>query len=260
MEINWKVGGITAAAAFVISIFSAGISGVSFGLLLLRAIISAVVFGALGTGVYLLIKQQLPELFGAAPADTGEKDKDIGSNVDIVLDDDISNAEVVGAGTEDDDSDIPEAEAVNEDEQDVNDRESHPPAGAAAESEHDEAPADGGFDAEADSEEISELEAAEAEEDTEEDSLVEEVEEVEENGVEEDSADNTAASGSGIDPAVDVDRLPDLENFSDTFVNTDTPEDSSGGTTMDSLESNENDGQDPAVIARAVRTVLKRDQ
>ena len=68
MKIDWRVSAITAGSAFLLSILVGVIGDVSFGVLILRAIIAAIVFGAGATGATIIIDRYLPELRRASPA------------------------------------------------------------------------------------------------------------------------------------------------------------------------------------------------
>jgi len=86
--INFRVSGIAAGAAFVLSLVIGIMSGTAFSVTLLRAFVFALVFFALsGLGVWL-VSRYLPELLSGAEAGGGDDldDYDIsapGSRVDI---------------------------------------------------------------------------------------------------------------------------------------------------------------------------------
>ncbi len=69
MELNWRFVAIFAGGAFVLSVLSAAIAGVSFGALILRALLGAAVFGGLAVLIQFVIDRFLPEL--SSPADAG---------------------------------------------------------------------------------------------------------------------------------------------------------------------------------------------
>ncbi len=231
MEINWKVSAAFAAAAFLLSILSGALAGVGFGLLLLRAIIGAIAFAVVGAGVSIVVARYLPELRnlrGAEePADSG---RGIGGMVDIV---------------------IPE----------------EPAAGFADAAESAEF--SGRREVGAATDETDDFVA---------DALVEEVEELSGDeppdvpgrrpskvspGESSDSSDEAAEMVSEEESRelldADAERLPDIGGLAGSF---------DGETSQIAPESEENrrsgstgrDDMDPEMIARALRTVLKRDQ
>lgn len=79
---NWKIAGFFGAFGFVISLLAGIIGGVSFGMILLRSIAAGVVFGGLGIGITFAIKRFLPELTESAGNETLSME---GAGVDIVL-------------------------------------------------------------------------------------------------------------------------------------------------------------------------------
>jgi len=84
--INWKVVVGSGVVAGVLSLLTGIISGVSFGTLLLRALMWGAIFCGVGGSVSFVIAKYLPELF-SSPAE-GERDEaETRRNVDIVLPD-----------------------------------------------------------------------------------------------------------------------------------------------------------------------------
>jgi hypothetical protein len=84
--VNWKVPGWAAAAGAVISLVAALAGGNPFGAILLRAAVSALVAGALGLAAQYLLRRFLPGT-GAAPAPP---------TVDILLDEEVPLAAQAG--------------------------------------------------------------------------------------------------------------------------------------------------------------------
>jgi hypothetical protein len=86
-----KIAAIFAAGAFLLSLLIGLVSRNPFGAALLRALLLALLFGGLGAGVRFAVKTYLPELAGAtgaAPAGAEQETKDgRGGRVDITLDD-----------------------------------------------------------------------------------------------------------------------------------------------------------------------------
>lgn len=83
MKIDWRVSAITAGAAFLLSALIGLIGDVSFGALLVRALLSAAAFGAGAIGLRFVIDRFLPELLAASPPET---EAEPGKSVDIVVD------------------------------------------------------------------------------------------------------------------------------------------------------------------------------
>lgn len=90
--IKWKIVVGSAGFGLLLSLLTGAISGVPFGTLLVRAILWGVVFGCVGGGLSYLISRYLPELLAIAPAGPQE-DQDRGRNVDIVLPDENPHAD-----------------------------------------------------------------------------------------------------------------------------------------------------------------------
>ncbi len=196
MDLNWKLPAVSAGVAFILAFISATVGGVQFGAMLLRSLIAAVIFGALGIGVDMLIKHYLPELAGgdAEGSEESETEESVqraeNGGVDITLDEE--NPHNVGAS---------QLETGNE--------------GTSPTSETAEEPG-------------SEIAG---------DEMIEDVEEVEE-----------------------------LENGDDEFSNAHSEDDDEdegrafqapeSGATIDVM----GDEQDPETVAKAVRTLLKKDE
>jgi hypothetical protein len=70
MANNWKISVFCAGCAFGISFLFGLIGGVSFGTIILRAFLGALLFGCLGFGAELFLRRLLPELFSGG-AETG---------------------------------------------------------------------------------------------------------------------------------------------------------------------------------------------
>jgi hypothetical protein len=99
--INWKVVVGSGAVAVVLSLLTGIISGVSFGTLLLRAIMWGALFCGAGAGGSFLVSKYLPELFAVATETESEADgeaPETRQNVDIVLPDE--NPHVADPGEE----------------------------------------------------------------------------------------------------------------------------------------------------------------
>ena len=97
-----RLAGLFAAAAFVLSSVTGIVARNAVGTIALRAVLLAVVFCGLGVGLQFVVKKFLPELTGAPVAPAGERAP--GSTIDIVLPEESP----LGAGRADDAS-SPEA-------------------------------------------------------------------------------------------------------------------------------------------------------
>ena len=232
---NIKVVIWSAAGAAVIA-FIAGLFGrVAFIDLLLRTFIGAAAFGAFGAGVSILLMRFVPEIFEVQEAEEeefavsstegeGEKTQaQQGSNLNIVLDsDDYSYAGETATR---------KAEA-----------------GEAGDSEG--------------------LESVRAESGSEYEEDEEFVEEVEETGsaAQEDQAASTPSEYAEFEDLSDVDTLPDLDEFSDSFESVAAAQESDGeaygggGYSSDESVDIMGNQEDPATVAKAVRTIISKDQ
>ena len=214
MKVDWKVSAIAAIAAFLLSLLIGVIGGVSFGALLLRAIMAGVIFGAGAVGISVVIDRYLPELrTGSGSADV---ERTSGS-VDIVVE-----------------GDEPEAFAAVE-EIDAEDGTDYS-VGLGG-----EASGSGEFD-----DEPEELQSDDSYDDS--------------SGASEDGdqleelpGDESAESIGDEDESGESARLPDVEGFAESF--TETPDEASA-----SVDSGSDSATDPATLARAIRTVLKREE
>ena len=91
--ISWKFVAVTAILAMAVSLLSGGLSGVSFGTLIFRALAGGIVFAGIAAGVNVLIAQLYPELLevytsGSAmenESQGGRDDEAAGSRIDIVM-------------------------------------------------------------------------------------------------------------------------------------------------------------------------------
>jgi len=234
--------------AFALSVIVAVFSRVPFGALLLRAMLSGLGFAGLMFGAIQLIKRFLPELLDASarPQDRGA-DAAVGSLVDIVL---PGGDEGRPDSGQDDRS-----------------------AASARDAELESLPLASGYPT--DSVDSGELAREVASLRT--DALV--------SSDPGDTSPDGASSSVAPRPSVsldELDTLPDLDGFSDSFVEGQSGDPeyadsqdggasggrSSGGRSSrmmgvsDSMPTagSPDSGQDPAVLAKAVQTLLRRDQ
>lgn len=250
-NINWKIVAGAAAGAFLIAFISAGIAGVGFGKMILRGFLGALVFGALGAGLNIVIARFLPELLSPqeqAQPEGEYQQEETGRNVDVVVEDD----EAIGAGVYNLDTEGEEEGLEEITGEDTDDSEEEPAADLESADEHPEK---------------SEARSGEQESFDEEtdDSLVEEVEEL---STEDDDSEDfrEGITADTADTADDMDNLPDVDRFSGSFQETveqeeDQEEDQEGPARNQFSPEKENPfpDQDPETMARAIRTALKRD-
>ncbi len=227
----------SAAAAVVFSLIAGIFGGVPFGLILLRMLLGGIIFAGIGAGIGFVLHKFVPELF-----DTPEDSEDeTGANIDITVDD---------AGEE------PAAEA---------------PSNGRGEDENAEYPdVSVNFTAADADDDAAELDTADY---TGEAEVIEEAEEVGEadfenigetsNGGEDyDMVEEIAAADEDEDSSEGENNLPEMDQFNDSFVPVDEIDNGnavkgfSSGDTVDIM----GEEQDPAAVAKAVQTFLKKDQ
>lgn len=249
---------IAMGAAAGLSALIGIIAGVSFGALLLRAILSGIVFGGLCYGCICLLRRFVPDLF-QNDAEPAQPDPAPGSALNIVLPEETPEGQgdkEAGASTvaaPADGVDMPSLESFSAPETPVL-------------SDADEEGA-------APMEELSDVSLLDEDQ-------AEEVQPLDDGGADKEKAKpaaGTAPSGEAapapVQPASDdglddLDVLPDLDSLSDGYAvssnleaGDDAPEplppsSSSGGSGVSSGPG----ASDPAVLAQAVRTMLKHDQ
>lgn len=230
MDKDLRVSLVAAAAAALLSALIGVIAGVAFLALVLRALMGGLIFGGAVYGCILLLRKNLPGLFEAKGAESGAagaQDQARGSSIDIVLPEEAVSAE----------SFSPLEGVAGFDEP-------SPPRRRAPAGEGDE--------------EAAELAPVD------EDSLLE----PEKTRPVEPSRE--AARDRGLSAGFeDLDVLPDLEGFSDAFTSAEfsSSREGAGSAKGDETSYHKNSGSrpgqeglDPAALAQAVRTILKRDQ
>ena len=92
MDINWKVLAIFGGFGFILSLLVGAISGVGFGTVLVRGILSGVLFAGVGFGLSILIKKFLPGL--VSETEEAEEEEESGG-VDIVIEEEAPQASSV---------------------------------------------------------------------------------------------------------------------------------------------------------------------
>lgn len=220
--INWKLIGGFSLFAVLISLISGILGGNPFAIILLRVLISALLFSALGIGVCFVVKKYLLELVGEAEL---KSDTSLSGGVDIVIgEEDVITDGERGQGEEA--SGLEEISPARDDK-----------AEAFQPSEASPVLPSAGLlneDAEGDHWETEGAEARNAD------------------------IDSSPAGPASEPDAMDIDSLPDMEQFdSSSFTGKTAPgHNDFTGAKVDELTDNQN----PADLAKAVRTFLKKDQ
>src|SRR6056297_2545434 len=241
---NIKVILWSAGSAAVIALVAGLFGRVAFFDLLLRIVIGGAAFGLFGAGVSLLLMRFVPELFEqqeseedgfiGATGESEEKEAPLqqGNNLNIVLDGDeysygdspeaAAENEVESVGFSEDEEQFVEEVSNGDDQSALGEQ---PEADTASSSEAPPSP-----------ESRQEKPAA------------------------------ASADYQEFENLADVDTLPDLDEFSDSFESVaaaqDSENESNGGGGYSSTDSIDimGDEQDPATVAKAVRTIIGRDQ
>lgn len=262
MDTDLRASLIASGAAAILSILVGAVSGVGFLAIVLRALAGGIVFGAIVYGAFALFRRFLPELF-SSEAESGSPEPLVGGAVDIVLPGEGPEV-TVGTGPDGfvarpaEGAGAMEAEAVGaEPRSAAPERAVRATAAAAVPAGTRRVPA---FAAE--EEEAEDVTPYLGE------SLIDS-DGTEEAGAEElplasqnQQAAPLSRPSDGLD---DLDVLPDLESLSDGFNSS-----MGGGGMSTTHEVSEPDHRpreggrrgdaDPAMLAQAVRTLLKRDQ
>jgi hypothetical protein len=245
MEINWKISAVFASAALIVSIASGLLGGVGFGLVIVRALVGAILFALIGGGISLAISKFLPELLESnkAPSTDDEAAEDeylsSGSEINIVLPDENPHVKDDSAvGSEDFVEVLETVDEANDGVEEI----------AVSATEEPQGPPGVSIG-------VGEDEAVLPS--TNPDELVEEVEEVSPIEADGDMASIADSDSSPISEfrVEGVDALPDIGSLSGTDDYYDKGSEN-GAKEADSIGID----QDPAVLAQAVQTLLKKDQ
>ncbi len=211
--INWKIPAGFAGFAVLVAFISGAIGGVPFGTILLRAVLSGVIFGSIGYGMLFLFKSRLPELFSLLSP--GAKVNPMSEGVDIVISDDTEET-------------LPPEPSVEEVADSL--------LGKIAEDDADTAPPSS-------------------------DELIEEVEERSIDSVSDSGDQEASEEVAELFSADDEGAVAELETIDETFDKFGN----SGG--LSDIASSEADTievlgefQDPKDVAKAVQTMMKRDE
>jgi hypothetical protein len=229
---NWKIAAVFAGVAFLLSLLVGLLSGNPFGAATFRALLLGVCFAGLGVGLRFVVTKYLPELAGGSQASerapAGERESR-GTKIDIVL---PEEAPPVG---------VPESEA-----EPVSDAELAEPVAGGDE--------DAGTDAEAET--LSELSSELAGDEPERPASGAEAER-EPRGRRGENRGGAAEreSEGGLDSLPDISSL-EVAAESDNGAREPSARRASPTDALRGAVS----GQDPLTIARAIRTVLKRDE
>jgi hypothetical protein len=249
---HWKIAAFFAAGAFILSLITGLVARNPFGVVFFRALLLAVVFAALGAGLRYVVKKYLPELLpqSAETASGSNEAPSRGTKVDIVLPEERPLGQSMygeGArGAERPESEAEGMEALEPERAEMDAPETEAEAAALGELASElaeELPAEEGQEAgEISGDENGAVGAA-------------------------GDAGGAALQGDASDAQgdTDLDSLPDIANL-------ETPDEPEAGgraarsaarrgagTPADALRGAVG-GQDPATIARAIRTVLRRDE
>ncbi len=251
MDSSIRASAFAGLGAFALSVIVAWFSRVPVGALLLRALLAGAGFAVRCFGALWLLRRFLPDLFDDSARPTGlALDGQAGTLVDIVLpggDDERPGAAMSADGSGRQlDAASPDGAASMGD--------ANPRRAAVSESDLDLSLATS-LDSGELQREVASLRA---------DTLISN-----------DPNELAPESGGAPRPSValdELDTLPDLDGFSDTFSESHADGDASGGPSgadasrmmgvSDSMPTagNPNAGTDPAVLAKAVQTLLRRDQ
>ncbi len=261
MRITWQAAAVAAGVGFLISVLSGLFGGVTFGTLLFRAVLAAVIFGAGAVGVEQIFQRFLPELFTAREPETGEvgerttaaasspsgessSEPSSGDNVEIVLEEDEYRPDTGADTGEDADAERGPAEGLHRFEDSLVEEVSEELGGVEP----------GGL-----SEPHPEPDAGESRSG--------------DVGAPPLEAESASASGpegleSGVPADVDpgeLDTLPDIEAFSGDFTDdVGTGGGAARGSGSSAGASSQREGgssdQDPSVMAKALQTMLNRDE
>lgn len=241
MNVDWRWAAGPAAVAFVLSLLTGVFAGVEFVTLLLRAILGSALFSVVGTGIGFLVQHQLPELLNVQPQGSTESSH----RVDIT----VGDEEESGAYAEE----APREQEGGLSSLDADDIES---LGPKREEERER----GASPLQPAQQDITE-------------SLVEEVEEAALPDEELSKASQFDQEETGGEELESVDDLPDIGGFEGAFDDGTGAESgegyggeesslsdfSSGTRSNRSTPEGFDDGNDPAHIAKALQTMLKRD-
>lgn len=223
MTFNWKIPAVSAGGAFLLSLLVGIIGRVGFGTAILRGLLWALLFGVFAFGVDYLLRRFLPELFSSVEGEAADSER----TIDITLAEENPLHEERGDVTEEIPSvDEPESRQV-------------PGGDVTKDDASDESETSVEEDFGDDSEEVGELEQ------------VDEVEALNDGA-------NIATEETLAESGETEDDLPSFDGVETEFAAPGTEEQDAEqpAVSIDALGIEE----DPATVARAVRTFMNKDQ
>ncbi|MFN2311827.1 MAG: hypothetical protein ABR590_07200 [Spirochaetia bacterium] len=234
LTVNWKIAVGAGISALLLSALSGVLGGVGFGAILVRALLAGTIFAALGIGIEFVVRRFLPELLDA------DTPLDLGSHVNIVVDE------------EDDQPAQVQDEVQVGKTADSGDKERHERSSEQTESE----------DSWDDLENPEDSLVQEVQEARREDGVTATSQEKSESETESEPVKTSEESNAADTPppaaADEVDELPDVGKFAEAFASDGTPH-STQDVGSSAAGAGEGNGQDPAMIAKALQTMLKRE-
>jgi len=247
-----KLAGVTAAGAFLISLVIGLASGNLFGVALARALLFALLFAGLAAGARYVVTKYLSEPVGATPPDRGQK-------IDITLpeEDPVAPGR---AGAYARESRTPQ-ERSPAPETGYGDLAAEETGSAGAPPLELEQPGSGdSMDVGVDSldDELPPLTDDDSAAEEEAGPAAESVEEAE--SVPEDGPVSSAAGGDDALQDADLGRLPDISSLGGSSSGARASPPPRAAQTPEDAMKGALGAQDPATLARAIRTVLKREE
>ena len=242
-SVNVKLAGYSAAAAFVVSFFTGLLAGVSFGVIVLRALIGGALFGAATLVARMLIERYVPDLLALTTAEK-EESRRSGGGIDISVGDDTDGlpASAPAAGAADDSEGGASSNSGSLfDESLIEEVAEAPLDEEQTGGSHRAEDSDGGKSTFGDGEGLPDLDGSGSFEPG--------------LGAEHVSSGESAAPSSG-----DREKADDQGAQDDTDVEgIDSLDDISGSTSSTGKTQGNSEGGDPKMMAEAIRTVLKRE-
>lgn len=263
---NIKVPITAGVAAFLLAVISGGIAGIAFPVLMLRSMLSAILFAAAGVGVWYAARNFLPELFDDDKQNKKGTSGENGNNVDIVMESDEPPASFdqpdSGMTEMFDKKDLNNIDLMNGKGDDLVD-----------EAVENMEPLKGNSDdTEESPNELDAVDEINEDEITEENStndsindninMNEEENDGNKNSMNTDKhdSDNDNTSMYNEQQQKVASDFGDIEEFSNSFLSPDIKDDYSENSTPSSQKHNDSmDGEDPTTMAKAVQTMLKKD-
>lgn len=92
-EIRWKFVTVFSISAMALSMLSGGLSGIGLEVILIRALISGLVFALIAALLNVIVSRYFPEFFTSEEMFSGDEES-LGQHVDIMSDDEIDHSPV----------------------------------------------------------------------------------------------------------------------------------------------------------------------